>query len=197
MIIVKFFQKFGQKIYIFGIYIDLVIKMLSEKILDALNKQINAEFYSAYLYLAMSAYFEARNLKGFANWMRVQAQEETTHAMRIYDYVVERGGRVRLMAIEQPPVEWGSPLEAFEAAYNHEVKITGMINELVNLAMEEKDYATYNMLQWFVAEQVEEEASTDEIVQKLKMLGEDSRGILMIDRELAQRVFTPPAEEVK
>jgi len=170
--------------------------MLSEKILEALNEQINAEFYSAYLYLAMSAYFEAKNLKGFANWMRVQAQEETTHAMRIYDYVVERGGRVKLMAIEQPPAEWSSPLEAFEAAYNHEVKITGMINKLVNLAMEEKDHATYNMLQWFVAEQVEEEASTDEIVQKLKMLGEDGRGILMIDRELAQRVFSP-AEEVK
>ncbi len=196
MIIVKFFQRFGQKIYIFEPYIDLVIKMLSEKILEALNKQINAEFYSAYLYLAMSAYFEARNLKGFANWMRVQAQEETTHAMKIYDYVVERGGKVKLMAIEQPPAEWGSPLEAFEAAYNHEIKITGMINELVNLAMEEKDHATYNMLQWFVAEQVEEEASTDEIVQKLKMLGEDSRGILMIDRELAQRVFSP-VEEVK
>ncbi len=170
--------------------------MLSEKILEALNEQINAEFYSAYLYLAMSAYFEAKNLKGFANWMRVQAQEETTHAMRIYDYVVERGGRVKLMVIEQPPAEWSSPLEAFEAAYNHEVKITGMINKLVNLAMEEKDHATYNMLQWFVAEQVEEEASTDEIVQKLKMLGKDSRGILMIDRELAQRVFSP-AEEVK
>ncbi len=163
---------------------------ISERIVDALNKQINAELYSAYLYLSMASYFESKGLKGFANWMRVQWQEELTHAMKIYDYVVERGGRVKLYAIDEPPAEWDSPLAAFEAAYNHEVKVTGMINELVELAMAEKDYATYNMLQWFVAEQVEEEASTSEIVDKLRLIGDDGRGLLMIDRELGARQFT-------
>ena len=143
----------------------------------------------------MAAYFESINLKGFANWMRVQAQEELTHAMRFFDYINERGGVVKLAAIEQPPTEWKSPLDVFEATYKHEVKVTGMINSLVNLAMKEKDHATYNMLQWFVAEQVEEEASADEIRQQLKLIGKDGRGILMLDRELGQRVFTPPVKE--
>jgi ferritin len=168
--------------------------MISEKIVEALNRQINAEFYSAYLYLSMSAYFESINLKGFANWMRVQAKEEVTHAMRIYNYVVDRGGRVRLLPIEQPPVEWGSPLSAFEAAYQHEMKVTGMINELVELAMQERDFATYNMLQWFINEQVEEEASTSEIVEKLKLVGGEGRALFMLDRELGQRQFTPEVE---
>ena len=168
--------------------------MIKEEILKALNKQINAEFYSAYLYLSMAAYFESINLKGFANWMRVQAKEEVTHAMRIYDYIIERGGRVKLMAIDEPPFEWESPLHAFEAAYNHEVKVTEMINELVDLALKAKDHATYNMLQWFVNEQVEEEASTDEIVQKLRIVGNEGRALFMIDRELAQRTFTPEEE---
>ena len=132
--------------------------MIKDVILEALNKQINAELYSAYLYISMSAYFESINLKGFANWMKVQAKEEVSHAMRIYNYVVERGGRVKLMAIEQPPIEWESPLHAFESAYNHEVKVTAMINELVDLALKEKDHATYNMLQWVINEQVEEES---------------------------------------
>ena len=171
--------------------------MLSEKMLEELNKQINAELYSAYLYLSMSAYFEASNLKGFANWMRVQAQEEITHAMRFFDYVNERGGVVKLTAIKQPPTEWKSPLDVFETTYKHEVKVTGMINGLVNLAMKEKDHATYNMLQWFVAEQVEEEASADEIRQQLKLIGKDGRGIMMLDRELKQRRFTPPTNEQK
>ena len=171
--------------------------MLSERMLKALNKQLNAELYSAYLYLSMAAYFESKNLKGFANWMRVQAQEELTHAMRFFDYINERGGRVYLEAIEKPPIEWKSPLDVFEATYKHEVKVTNMINDLVNMAMEEKDHATYNMLQWFVAEQVEEEASADEIRQQLKLIGDDGRGIMMLDRELKQRVFTPPAQEVK
>ena len=163
--------------------------------LEELNKQVNAELYSAYLYLSMAAYFESINLKGFANWMRVQAQEELTHAMRFFDYINERGGVVKLAAIEQPPTEWKSPLDVFEATYKHEVKVTGMINSLVNLAMKEKDHATYNMLQWFVAEQVEEEASADEIRQQLKLIGKDGRGILMLDRELGQRVFTPPVKK--
>ena len=169
--------------------------MLSERMLNALNRQVNAELYSSYLYLSMAAYFESINLKGFANWMRVQAQEELTHAMRFFDYINERGGVVKLAAIEQPPTEWKSPLDVFEATYKHEVKVTGMINSLVNLAMKEKDHATYNMLQWFVAEQVEEEASADEIRQQLKLIGKDGRGILMLDRELGQRVFTPPVKE--
>ncbi|RLI72176.1 ferritin [Archaeoglobales archaeon] len=171
--------------------------MIKDTILEALNKQINAELYSAYLYLSMSAYFESINLKGFANWMMVQAKEEVTHAMRIYDYVVERGGRVKLTAIEQPPTEWKSPLDAFEAAYNHEVKVTQMINELVDLALKEKDHATYNMLQWFINEQIEEEASADEIVQKLKLVGNERSALFMVDRELAQRKFVNETNEDK
>ncbi len=171
--------------------------MLSERMMKALNKQLNAELYSAYLYLSMAAYFESKNLKGFANWMRVQAQEELMHAMKFFDYINERRGRVYLEAIEKPPTEWKSPLDVFEATYEHEVKVTSMINDLVNMSMEEKDHATYNMLQWFVAEQVEEEASADEIRQQLRMIKEDGRGIMMLDRELKQRTFTPPAQEVK
>ncbi|WP_202318950.1 ferritin [Archaeoglobus neptunius] len=170
---------------------------ISEKMVEALNRQINAEIYSAYLYLSMAAYFESVGLKGFANWMRVQWQEELAHAMKIYDYVAERGGRVRLYAIEEPPSEWNSPLDAFEHVYQHEVKVTGMINELAELAISEKDYATYNMLQWFIAEQVEEEASASEIVEKLRLIGSDGRGLLMMDSELGQRQFTPPQEETK
>jgi len=169
--------------------------MLSERMLNALNKQVNAELYSSYLYLSMAAYFESINLKGFANWMEVQAQEELTHAMKFFDYINERGGRVKLGAIEKPPDEWDSPLDAFEAVYEHEQKVTNMINDLVNMAMEEKDHATYNMLQWFVAEQVEEEASADEIRQQLRLIGKDGRGILMIDRELGKRVFVSPQKE--
>ena len=171
--------------------------MLSERMMKSLNKQLNAELYSAYLYLSMAAYFESKNLKGFANWMRVQAQEELMHAMKFFDYINERGGRVYLEAIEKPPTEWKSPLDVFEATYEHEMKVTSMINDLVNMAMEEKDHATYNMLQWFVAEQVEEEASADEVRQQLRMIKEDGRGIMMLDRELKQRTFTPPAQEVK
>ncbi|HID43577.1 MAG TPA: ferritin [Archaeoglobaceae archaeon] len=169
--------------------------MLSERVLESLNRQLNAELYSAYLYLSMSAYFESINLKGFANWMRIQAKEELTHAMRFYDYISERGGRIKLMAIEEPPFEWKSPLDAFEAVYNHEVKVTGMINNLVDTAIEEKDHATYNMLQWFVAEQVEEEASADEIVQKLRLVGNEGSGLFMIDQELAKRTFVPESAE--
>ena len=123
----------------------------------------------------------------------MQAQEEVTHAMKFFDYINERGGKVEMMAIEKPPTEWNSPLHVFEETYKHEINVTNMINELVNLAVEEKDHATYNMLQWFVAEQVEEEASADEIRQQLSLIGKDGRGILMIDRELKGRKFIPPA----
>jgi len=169
--------------------------MLNKKMNDALNEQINAEFYSAYLYLSMEAYFESVNLPGFAKWMRAQIQEESMHAMKLYDFVNERGGRVLLKAIEEPAMEWSSPLAAFEAAYAHEQKVTGLINGLVNLAVEEKDHATNSFLQWFVNEQVEEEASADSVVQQLKMVKDSAEGKFMIDRELGQRVFVPPAAE--
>ena len=169
--------------------------MINKKIEDALNEQINAELYSAYLYLSMEAYFQSLNLSGFANWMMVQTQEELAHVMKIYRFVNQRSGRVLLKSITQPPTEWDSPLAAFEAVYKHEQKVTGLINNLVNLAVEEKDHPTNSFLQWFVNEQVEEEASADEVVQKLKMIKSTPEGLLQIDRELGQRVFTPPATQ--
>jgi ferritin len=141
----------------------------------------------------MSAYFQSINLPGFANWMRVQAQEELVHAMKFYDFINERGGRVTLQKIDSPPTKWASPLDVFENTYKHEQKVTGLINDLVNLAVGEKDHATNIFLQWFVTEQVEEEASADEVVQKLKLVGKDSGGLFMLDGEMGQRVFTPPA----
>ncbi len=165
--------------------------MISEKIEDALNRQINAEIYSSYLYLSMSTYFESINLKGFANWMRVQAQEELVHAMKIYNHIAERGGRVVLTSIEAPLTEWESELSVFESVYKHEQKVTGLINNLVDLAIEEKDHATNSFLQWFVDEQVEEEASADEIVHKLKIIGDLGNGMLMLDNEFGKRKFNP------
>jgi ferritin len=166
--------------------------MISKTMEKALNAQVNAELYSAYLYLSMEAYFKSLNLNGFANWMRVQTQEEITHATKIYDFINERGGRVLLEGIDGPPTDWNSPLAVFEAVYVHEQKVTGLINELVNLAIKEKDHATNNFLQWFVSEQVEEEASADELIQQLKMMEKAPGGMFMLDRELGQRVFTPP-----
>jgi ferritin len=168
------------------------LKMLKKKIQDALNKQINAELYSAYLYFSMEAYFHSINLKGFANWMRVQTQEEMVHAMKFYNFICDRSGRVNLEPIEGPQIEWKSPIEVFQEAYKHEQKVTALINGLVDLALKESDHATNTFLQWFVTEQVEEEASADEIVQKLKLIGKDGSGLFMIDQELAQRVFTMP-----
>ena len=169
--------------------------MISKKIEQAINDQINAELYSAYLYLSMVAYFESVNLSGFATWMKAQTQEEIMHAMKMYDFVNERGGRVILKAIDTPPSEWDSPLAAFEAAYAHEQLVTGRINDLVNLAVEEKDHATNSFLQWFVNEQVEEETSADNVVQNLEMARDAPGALFMIDRELGQRVFTPPAAQ--
>jgi len=171
--------------------------MVNKKIEGALNQQLNAELYSSYLYLSMSAYFQSINLPGFANWMRVQAQEELVHAMKFYDFINERGGRVMLQQVKAPPAEWSSPLDVFENAYKHEQKVTGLINDLVNLAVGERDHATNIFLQWFVTEQVEEEASADEVVQKLKLVGDDSSGLFMLDGEMGQRVFTPPATSAK
>ena len=166
--------------------------MLSPKLEKALNDQINAEMFSAYLYLAMVAYFQEKNLSGFANWMTVQNQEETFHAMKFFKYVAERGGRVTLDAIEKPQFEWESPLAAMEAAQKHEAYISGRINNLMDLAIKEKDHATANFLNWFVAEQVEEEDSVNEVVQKLRMVGSGGGGLFMMDRDMATRVFTPP-----
>ena len=168
--------------------------MLNTRILDELNKQMNAELYSAYLYLSMSAYFESINMAGCANWMRVQAQEEMTHTMKFYSFIVERDGRIKMSSIKAPPDEWNSPLDAFESAYAHEQKVTGMINDLVNIAIEEKDHATNSFLQWFVNEQVEEEATTEGIVQKIKLMGDTSGAMFMLDNELGQRVLVPPTE---
>lgn len=169
--------------------------MISEKMVEALNEQINAELYSAYLYLAMAADFQSKNLEGFANWMKVQTQEEMVHAMKFFDFIIERGGKVELEAIQKPSVNWPSPLSAFEAAYKHEQLVTDRINKLVELAQSAKDHATESFLKWFVDEQVEEEASADRIVQKLKLVKESSGGMLMIDHELAKRAFNPPAKE--
>ncbi len=161
--------------------------MISKKMQDALNAQINAELYSAYLYSAMEAYFQAENLGGFANWMRVQTQEEVSHGMKICDFLFERGGRVTLEAIAKPPGEWKSPLAVFEASYKHEQKVTGLINGLVELAAKEKDHATEVFLQWFVTEQVEEEKNASEIVAKLQMIKDVPQAMYMMDRELGMR----------
>ena len=169
--------------------------MISKKVEEALNGQVNAEMYSAYLYLSMESYFKSLNLNGFANWMRVQTQEEVTHAIKIYEFLNERGGRSILKAIDGPQTEWDSPLAVFEAVYVYEQKVTGLINDLVDLAIKEKDHATNTFLQWFVNEQVEEESSADEVVQQLKMMENAPGGMFMLDRELGQRVFTPPATE--
>jgi ferritin len=161
--------------------------MIKKKVEKALNTQINEEMYSAYLYLAMSAKFEEQNLSGFARWMQFQAQEEMGHAMKIYGFIHERGGTVDLKEVKAPAKKFESPLEAFEAAYKHEQHITGCIDKLVNLAIEEGDHATQIFLQWFVNEQVEEEASADEVVQKLKLAGDHRGALFMLDRELGAR----------
>ena len=162
---------------------------MNEKMMKALNEQINAELYSAYLYLAMSAYFEEQNLLGFANWMYVQYQEETTHGIKLYRYILERGGTVTLNAIAQPPAVWKKPQDVFENVLQHEQQVTGLINHLVDLAISEKDHATNNMLQWFVAEQVEEEANAMTILGQIKMISGSREGLYLLDKELGQRVF--------
>lgn len=161
--------------------------MISPKMQDALNAQINAEMYSAYLYLAMAADFEDKNLPGFAHWMYLQAQEEFGHASRFYNYINEQQGKVKLAAIEAPPTEWATALDMFEAVSQHEQHITSLINNLVALAMEEKDFASNIFLQWFVTEQVEEESNASALLAKLKMIGDHVQGIFMMDRELTQR----------
>jgi ferritin len=167
--------------------------MITQKIQDSLNAQLNLELYSSYIYYSMSAYFESLNLKGMAGWMRVQAQEELTHGAKIFDFLHERGGRALLKEIKGPKTEWKSPLEAFEDAYRHECLVSSQINELVDLSIHEKDHATNNFLQWFVSEQVEEEASVLEIVEQLKLVGDKATALFMIDQKLGRR--SPGGEE--
>jgi len=161
--------------------------MLSTKLQDALNRQINEEYYSSYIYLAMAAYLEDINLDGCAHWMRMQAQEEHQHAMKIFDYMIDRGARVELFEVKAPPKEWESPIDTFEASLEHEKYMTENINKLADLAITEKDHATNNLMQWYVSEQVEEEAQVDDILKKLAMMGNDGPGLFMMDRELKNR----------
>ena len=167
--------------------------MLKPKVQDALNSQLNAETFSSYLYLSMAAWFESKNFSGMANWMRIQAQEEMTHAMKFYNFINDRDGRILLAAIAQPRTDWNSPLDAFEDALQHERKVTGLINGLVKLSLEESDYAANAFLQWFVNEQVEEEANAVSIIEKLRLVGDNGVALFMLDNELGTRVFTPPA----
>jgi ferritin len=161
--------------------------MFNKTMQDAMNNQVQAELYSSYIYLSMAAYFESSNLPGAANWMRLQAQEELAHAIKFFDHLNERGGRVTLMAIDAPPAEFESPLAVFKMAYEHEQKVTGMIHDLYKLALEQNDYPALSMLQWFVDEQVEEEQSALAVVEQLEMIGDNKMGLFMIDRELGQR----------
>ena len=166
--------------------------MLSEKMVMKLNYQINRELYSAYLYLSMASYADSEGLSGFANWFKIQAKEEEYHAEKMYNYVNQQGRRVVLEAIEQPQTDFTSMVDLFEQTLKHEKVVTSLINGLVKLAREENDYATESFLQWYVTEQVEEEANPAEMIQKLKYIGKDGRGLLMLDKELAARIFTPP-----
>jgi ferritin len=167
--------------------------MLSDTLQRALNSQVNAELYSSYLYLAMSMYFEHSDMPGAATWMKVQAQEEVWHGYKFIGFINEHGGRVELEAIDMPPLEWDSARAAFEDAHMHEVKVTALVGDLVSLARNEKDYMTDNFLQWFVDEQVEEESSVSEVVRKFRLAENSGGSLLMIDNELGQRVYTPPA----
>jgi len=169
--------------------------MLSEKMVMKLNYQINRELYSAYLYLSMASYADSEGLSGFANWFKIQAKEEEYHAEKMYNYVNQQGRRVVLEAIEQPQTDFTSMVDLFEQTLKHEKVVTSLINGLVKLAREENDYATESFLQWYVTEQVEEEANPAEMIQKLKYIGKDGRGLLMLDKELAARIFTPPPAE--
>lgn len=169
--------------------------MLSRNIEEAFNDQMNFEMYSANIYLSMATWFDSTNLPGFANWMKVQYQEEMFHAMKFQGFINERGGRALIKGIQAPPTEWDSPLAAFENALAHERIVTGRINGLVTMAAEEKDHASVSFLQWFVGEQVEEESSVDAVVQQLKLVAGAPGAMFMLDRELGARTFTPPAAQ--
>jgi ferritin len=161
--------------------------MINKPMQDAMNEQINKELFSSYLYLSMAAYFEAKNLSGFGNWMRVQADEEREHAMKFYNFILETGGKVELKAIDAPKTEWNSNLEVVEEVAAHEAKVTASIYALYELALKEKDYPAQMMLQWFITEQVEEEKNAAEIVANLKMIEERGTAVLMLDKQLGKR----------
>jgi len=165
--------------------------MIKESIQKAINEQIAREFYSSHLYLAMAAYFHNLNLNGFANWMRLQAQEEMTHALKFFDYILQRQGRPEIGMIQQTPLEWNGSVDAFTKAYEHEQYITQTINDLADLAIKEGDHATNALLQWFITEQVEEEASVSEIVDRLTLAGDSPGGLFILDNELKQRKPAP------
>jgi ferritin len=171
--------------------------MLKEKVEKGLNSQLNAELYSSYLYLSMSAFCKTLNLDGFANWLNVQAQEELVHAMKFYDFIIQRGGNVRLTRIEGPPTEWDSPRAVFENVYEHERKVTALIDDLVDLALDQRDHATNIFLQWFVTEQVEEEENASGVLEKVKQVEGTRGGLFMLDRELGSRapIVSAPASE--
>ncbi len=166
--------------------------MFSEKMTKAMACQVNAEFYSAYLYLAMNSYLSSINLAGMAHWMKMQTQEELFHGTKLYDFVLERNGRIILAGIAQPRGEWDSPLDVFEHVYAHEQKVTGLINDLINIAQDERDHATNIFLQWFITEQIEEEANSSGIVHKLQLIGNDASGLFALDQNLGSRIFTMP-----
>ena len=168
--------------------------MISDNVLAELNKQVNEELYSSYLYLSMSAWCEQKNLSGFANWTKIQAQEELAHGMKIYNFINERGGKAVLDTIKAPQSEWDNVVELFEAIYKHEQHISGRINHMTNIAIEEKDHATVNFLQWFISEQVEEEASVSDLLEQIKLVDGKGSGLFMLNRELAQRSFVPISE---
>lgn len=167
--------------------------MLSEKMQEALNDQMKWEFYSEFLYLAMAGYFKSLSLDGFANWMVVQAEEERTHALMFFNYIDEAGGRPYIRAFDQMENEYDSVIDVFKATVEHEKLVTRRINDLMSMALEEKDHATANFIDWFVKEQVEEVAGPQKILDQLELVKGDNRAVLMLDRELGQRIYTPPA----
>lgn len=165
--------------------------MVSKELETAINKQINAEFWSGYLYLSMSVHFANKGLPGFANWFKVQFKEEQDHAHKLMDYLVSKGNRVELQPIEKVDTSWDSLLHAFAVTLEHERIVTSMINNLVAMARHENDYATENMLQWFVSEQVEEEETAQGMIDALKLIGDNGFGVYTMDKELSKRTYTP------
>ena len=164
--------------------------ILTSRIQEALNDQINGEIYAAHRYLSMASYFESLSLRGFAHWAKVQHQEETSHAMKLFDFVNDRNGRVLLQSVPQPPVQFDSVLDVMQQALDHEQKVTGAINHLYEVAHQEKDYASHVLLEWFLEEQVEEERAVSEIVEHLKLIGDDGTGLLMLDSKLSARAIS-------
>ena len=166
--------------------------MINEKLQNAFNDQINIEFFSEYLYLAMKVYFQEQNLQGFVNWFDVQVQEEHAHAMGMFNYLNQRGGKIELEAIEKPEIDWSGPLEVFEHVLQHEELVTSLINKLADVADETKDRAAITFLNWYIKEQVEEEDNVGNVLATLKLIGDDKKALLMLDKDLATRTFVAP-----